>query len=233
MNLPIELVREKYKVLADEVKKFVTTNAAILEETGLYKGTQILFSELMHKPKFLFIGINPGPGRFNKYGKDAENFEDFEEQKDFIYSGGGFTLANETESLFKEAGCYDLYDNYSVKTNWVFLATKNTRELDALLSRMLNYKINLYTMSDTWLQNIVEIIEPEIIICEGKGVFKRVTEHVLNCLPKWERSYGYAITAQNIPILGYERNAFGQILDKELVAAKIKKIVVENNSTTQ
>ena len=84
MSTKEEILKEKFEELANEVKEFVTVNAALLEETGVYRGTQILYSPLRYKPKFLLIGINPGPGYFNKYGKNVEKFFDTEKNSEFF-----------------------------------------------------------------------------------------------------------------------------------------------------
>ncbi len=41
----------------------------------LYKGCQLLYSPLIHKPKFLLIGFNPGGGYAKWHGKNVEEFE--------------------------------------------------------------------------------------------------------------------------------------------------------------
>lgn len=71
------------------------------------------------------------------------------------------------------------------------------------------------------------MIEPEIIICEGKWAFDTVTEKILKCPKTWQGLLGYTSTKRNPYILGYKRNQFGQIIDKELIGAKIKEIAAE------
>ena len=229
MSNQVEFMKEKFQVLANEVKEFVTVNSSLLEETGVYRGTQILFSPLMYKPKFLLIGINPGPGYFNNYGNNVEKF--FDTEKDLEYIDGGYKLANETEALFRLADAYYPYlDEKTMKTNCCFFATNNEIELKTVLNKIMNNgRPNIYREVEAWTKRIIDMVEPEIIICEGKSVFgKMATPVLLEGTPKWEDGYGYYQSKNNIHVLGYERT-FSNIKNKEKVAAKIKELVEATN----
>ena len=62
-----------YSVVAEEIRYYHTL---ILQESNqnsrikdLYKGCQVLFSPLLHQPKYLLIGFNPGGGYHKWHGK--------------------------------------------------------------------------------------------------------------------------------------------------------------------
>ncbi len=60
-------------------KKILVAAEENLEIKSLYKGCQLIFSPLIHKPKILLLGFNPGGGYFKYQGLIAENFEHMKE----------------------------------------------------------------------------------------------------------------------------------------------------------
>lgn len=216
-----------YNIIADEVKSFVSVNETILASFPTYKGVQILFSELKHKPKFMLIGINPGPGYYNKY---HENVLKYEEAEELEYFEETYRLGEETKHLFKLADCFDELYN-AVKTNWTFLATPNANELDKLMGKLLyDHNINLYTKSDYWAKRMIQLVQPEIIICEGKKAFDRITWNVLGCHEDNEfTDVCYRTTDLCKHVIGYKRTPFGGIKNKEIVANKIREIALGMN----
>ena len=228
MSTPEESLKEKFEELANEVKEFVTVNAALLEETGVYRGTQILFSPLKYKPKFLLMGINPDSSYFNKYGKNVEKF--FDTEKDFEDFEEHHRIGELTKKLLEMAGCKEILEESSVRTNCIFLATENIQGLNLLQSKRL-YQMRFarfYTIFNDWQRRLIEMIEPDIIICEGKQAFERITTAVLNCNTENGNGYLYATTNSKIHILGYA-TTHSNIKSKENVAAKIKELVEATN----
>ena len=224
MDLEIKTTVEKYNVIAEEVRTFIKQYEPLLSQTDIYFGTQILYSPAVYKPKFMFIGINPGAGYFNS---EKKNVEEFGEQDEFEYTDDNesYRLKNETNELFKLAGCHGELED-SVKTNCYFLATRKQKDLDILATMFYEHKINLHEMSAIWVRKIIEIIEPKIIICEGKSAYGRVTCNVLNCPSSpsdWENGVGYVHAKQNIHVIGYERS-WSNIKYKEKVALKIEEL---------
>lgn len=220
-------LNNEYKAISEEVKDFVTTHNGILTSFPNYKGVQILYSELKHKPKFMFIGINPGAGYYKKYGQNVEKYDAAEGLE---YIEETYTLGEETKHLFDLAGCFnDLFG--AVKTNWTFLATPNSGNLDHLLTSLLNeHKINLYTTSDSWVKRLIEIVQPEIILCEGKKAFDRITWNVLGSRETNPfNEVGYRQTELCKHVIGYKRNPFGRIENKEAVAQKIREVAYGQN----
>ena len=86
-------------------------------------------------------------------------------------------------------------------------------------------KVDLHAKSFEWINRFIELVKPEIIICEGKWAFETLTKKILNCPENWFEGYGYSSTVEIPHIIGYKRNSFGHILQKELVANKIKELV--------
>lgn len=228
MSTKEEILKEKFEELANEVKEFVTVNAALLEETGVYRGTQILYSPLRYKPKFLLIGINPGPGYFNKYGKNVEKFFDTEKNSEFFEEF--LHLSEQTKKLFEISGCKDIFEESSVKTNCIFLATENTKGLELLQSKRLyeNRFAGFFAIFNDWQRRLIEMINPDIIICKGKKSFDRITTSVLDCRIENGNGYLYATTDTKIPILGYA-GTLSNTKNKEYAAAKIKELVEATN----
>lgn len=224
MNTNTQLLQEKYNALADEVKAFVKEYETIMDASGVYKGVHILFSNLIYKPKVLFVGINPGPGFFNhNQGKKVEKYDPIE-KLEYIDERYDYTLAEETKALFEEAESSEvLYQ--SMKTNCCFFSTTNEKELTPLLNKIMhNGRPNIYREVEAWTKRIIDMVEPEIIICEGKSAFVKMADHIIIGPKNWEDGFGYYKTAENIHVLGYER-AFSNILNKEKVAAKINELL--------
>ena len=68
-NCEIGKAYEDLKNEVAEVRDYVRGNLIPrTREEELYKGTMILYSQLIKNPDFLFIGINPGAGFFKSTG---------------------------------------------------------------------------------------------------------------------------------------------------------------------
>lgn len=224
MSMSNEILQEKFNILSKEVEEFVTINGALLEESGVYKGTQILYSKLISRPKFLFVGINPGPGYYNhNNGKKVARFSPLEKME-YVDERYDYRLSEETKDLFAKADCSDELQN-AMKTNCYFFSTTNENELKILLNKIMhNGRPNIFREIEAWTKRIIEMVNPEIIICEGKSAFKTVAAHIVEGKDNWEDGYGFYKSENNTQVLGYERS-FSNILNKEKVAAKIKELV--------
>ncbi len=223
MSTPEELMKVKYTVLANEVKEFVNEYGAIMESSGVYKGVQILYSDLIYQPKFLLIGINPGAG-YSKHN-NGQKVSDFDPLEYLRYLGGGFKLADETEKLFRLADAYPLLEEKTVKTNCCFFSTINETKLKVLLDKIMHSgRPEIYREIEAWTKRIVDMVKPKIIICEGKSAFGKVAVHIEKGENVWGDGYGYYKSENNIHILGYER-LYSNIINKEKIAAKIKELL--------
>ncbi|GGG52009.1 hypothetical protein [Bizionia arctica] len=181
-----------------------------------YKGIQIMFSPLIIRPKVMFIGINPGAGFFNTNNRHVKRFSPLENSE---YLKGEYRLAQQTKKLFEKASLTIDDLKNSVKSNCFFFATKNEKELLQFLSHLKPTKV--YNKSEKWINELVSIIQPEIIICEGKSAFERFTRGK-DCEFKIEKNVLYA-KWNNIDIIGYKRN-FSNIIDLKKVAEKLEII---------
>ena len=117
-----------------------------------------------------------------------------------------------------------------MKTNCIFLATENTKGLELLQSKRLyeNRFAGFFAIFNDWQSRLIEMINPDIIICKGKKSFDRITTSVLDCRIENGNGYLYATTDTKIPILGYA-GTLSNTKNKEYAAAKIKELVEATN----
>ncbi|HOP05467.1 MAG TPA: hypothetical protein PL017_14075 [Tenuifilaceae bacterium] len=187
-----------------------------------YRGVQILFSNLTHRPKIMLIGINPGEGYYKQQGKRVRKL-DIQEKLEYAYPCYKYALAINTRKLFELAGCSNHLAD-TVKTNCFFLATQNEVNLYKMLSKLKEFK--LYKKSSDWLNRLIEMVEPEIIICEGKSAFDRVVKN-RSCNVIINKHFCYA-ECNGYRIIGYRRLR-SSIRDIEEVAKKLKEILTAKN----
>lgn len=157
--------------VANNIKSEVEVLHDLMEKSGnqLFKGTQIFFSPLVKRPTFLFIGINPGAGYFNEHNHKVKRFSPLQT---FEYSHYNYHLATETRCVMKSAGLTKELEG-AMKINYFFFATRDQDSLFKLLGSQRNEKV--YDKSRIWVKQLIEAIDPKIIICEGKSVFDRLT----------------------------------------------------------
>jgi hypothetical protein len=212
-------INSAYASLKDDVQKFTGEIDRHPHFMKYSKGTQILYSNLHFKPKFMFIGINPGGG-YAKYnnGKLVQEF-DVQNQLEYSYLKFKYPLALNTRKLFELAGC-SRYLKTSVKTNCFFFATTNENQLYQMLSHVKH--LGVYKKSEEWTARLIQIVEPEIIICEGASAFERVV-NMKNGVADWQDGVGYAFVG-NQHIIGYKRT-YSHIRDIGSVAEKIKDVL--------
>tara|TARA_B100001146_G_scaffold222262_1_gene234332 strand:- start:821 stop:1474 length:654 start_codon:yes stop_codon:yes gene_type:complete len=182
-----------------------------------FKGIQILFSPLTIKPKIMFIGINPGAGYFNSNNKLVKRLSPLKKME---YSYGEYRLAKQTRKLFERADLTKEDLKNAVKSNCFFFATKNEKELRQFLSHLKPTKV--YNKSKKWIDDLVRIVQPKLIICEGKSAFDRFVKNK-DCEISIENDVFFT-DWNDIKIVGYKRN-FSNILGIDNVAKKIKECV--------
>ena len=187
-----------------------------------YKGVQVFLSPLINKPKFMFIGINPGAGFLNNEEDKTKKIKRLSPLKHMEYIGLNYKLATETRELLRLAGIPNSELNNSVKTNYYFLSTTNANDLFSLLSHLKKHKV--YYKSKKWINKLIDIIEPEFIICEGKTVFDKLTKD-RDCKVSEIDNVYYAEIGK-IKVIGYKR-IFSNILQKEKVAKVLKEKLSE------
>ena len=216
MELPAKYLELKKEVETyyEEIQSDVIIKSKI---DKYYKGIQILFSPLFIRPKVMFIGINPGSGFFNTNKKLVKRFSPLENSE---YLNGEYRLAQQTRKLFDIAGLTSEDLKNSVKSNCFFFATRNEKELHQFLSHLKPTKV--YNKSEKWIDELVNLIKPKIIICEGKSAFSRFVKNK-DCEIKDNENVLYT-EWNDMKIIGYKRN-FSNILEMTNVANKLKKCV--------
>jgi hypothetical protein len=212
-------MENQYSAIKFEVEEFLTKFENDEKQNNVYKkyfrGIQILFTPLVYKPKFMFIGINPGAGYFKYEGNNSKYVKRFSPMQNTEYIGQQYRLAKETRKLFKLANISQVDLKNSVKSNYYFLATKNTDDLSKLLSSLKEY--NIEKKSENWITKLTEIVEPDIIICEGKTIFEKFTKSKVS-----EKHEVYYFEMGKIKVIGYKRK-FSNIVNKEKVAKLLKE----------
>jgi len=214
-----------YKEMKIEIENFIEeiendqNLSKILDK--YYKGIQVLLSPLIYKPKFMFIGINPGAGY---YKTNESRVKRLSPLKHMEYIGLNYKLATETRELLRLAGVPNSELKNAVKTNYYFLSTTNANDLFRLLSHLKEYRI--YNKSKNWINKLIDITEPEFIICEGKTVFDKLTKD-RDCTVS-EIDDVYYTEFGKIKVIGYKR-IFSNILNKENVAKVLKnKLILQS-----
>jgi hypothetical protein len=189
--------------------------AAGSREESIYKGTVILFSQLLHRPPFLFIGINPGAGYFNSTGNNyRENelnpdpgFEYVDAENDYDY-----TLARQTRDVFAQTRFKDCL-SACVKTNLFYTCTSNARELyqfnDIVKEK---HGVNYWELSAEWTREIIGIVKPTVIICEGKSVINRLASYY-GMDVYWHNEIGSFQINGGSRVIGYKRR-YSHILNR-------------------
>jgi len=242
MNAEIKYSNE----ILPEVLEMCKRINAKLKEAGNpvdIKGWKVWYSDIIEKPNFLFIGINP-----NNIDEDIEYFggnvievdglkvQLEPDQENRYNSDKDWTLSKNTRDVFELADL-DILSN--VKTNYYFLgsnksATLNT--LDNFIGESLNTEFR--NKSAEWSKKIIDLVSPKVIICEGIEAYDNVINHAL----KFEKDKITKILVSgnirkasydNIIIIGYARSEYSNIsqetkieLVKELKLLKEHKIIL-------
>jgi uracil-DNA glycosylase len=223
--MPNSNILEEYAPVKNEVENFISD---IISDPKLekvvkrhYRGTQILFSPLAHQPKIMFIGINPGAGYFNYHKRVVKRFSPLEKLE---YTYDTNRLAKQTRKLFQLANLSKDDLKACIKSNCYFFATKNESELNKLLSHLK--PLEVYTKSRNWINSIVQIVKPQIIICEGKSAFYTFVDDK-NCKITDNNSTLYTCW-NNTHIIGYYRT-YSNIINIHEVAKLLKEKITQKN----
>jgi uracil-DNA glycosylase len=217
-------IENDYQKLKDEIETFVEDfrrddyTSRIVDK--YWKGIQVLFSPLIYKPKVMFIGINPGAGFFNWKKQPVKRFNPLINNE---YYCSDYRLAQQTQKLFElsDLGKEELKN--TVKTNCFFFATNNQKELFQMLSHLKSKDV--YAKSARWTDQLVDLVQPEIIICEGKSAFNEFIKNK-NVYSTMRSDNVLYTTLGNKKVLGYKRN-FSNISNIEEVAAELKSCITK------
>ncbi len=66
------------------------------------------------------------------------------------------------------------------------------------------FRINYYDKSLIWTKCLIGLIQPKIIICEGKSVVDRLSEYY-GVKPSWNQQVAMFQIQGKIQVLGYKR----------------------------
>lgn len=205
-------ITELYK----EVKEALSPETPFNED---YLGFQVYYSPIVINPKLMFIGINPGPGK--------TEVEDIDEKTELEYIDGGYTLANETEKVFRDIDKYEYLEESSFKINYYYLITKSENHLnDSFYKLPSSLQSKFEIKSEEFTLRYIDIIKPEIIICESSTIYNDMKE-LLNTEPietNEKNCYLSISKDRNFHLVGYART-FSFIRNKEGLGKVIKSIL--------
>lgn len=139
---------------------------------------------------------------------------------EYYYSD--YRLAQQTKKLFELSGLGKEELKNTVKTNCFFFATNNQKELYQMLSHLKTKDV--YLKSANWTDRLVDLVKPEIIICEGKSAFERFMKNKSNFSTMGPKDVVFT-TYSDLKVVGYKRN-FSNISNIKEVAAELKSCVI-------
>ncbi len=153
-------------------KRILVAAEVNVEIKSLYKGCQLLFSPLLHKPKILLIGFNPGGGYFKHHGFIAENFEPLQALEYYLNK---HSLGEQTKGLFQKAGREEDLKHHTLKTNFYFWATDNVADFNRLL-KILPEELSqrIFHQARVWTKQIIHGLQPEMIVAEGFKAYDEI-----------------------------------------------------------
>lgn len=173
-----------------------------VEIQTLYRGTSLWYSPIVENPEVMFLGINPGAGFYNNNNHQLCHF--FEPLKIMEYTDPkqDYQLKWEWMYVFGEKGLNRLdVLSKSVKTNFCYLATEDEAALKKLFTQIRG-KLNIapYEIFGNWTRQIIQQINPKLLICEGKDA--------LEFLKTWSFKNEYKDEA---PVNGLKKGTIGNI----------------------
>ena len=202
----------------------------------LYNGFSVWGSNVFSHPKFLFIGINTGDGNPNNNKRVEE--KPLTEMCYLEYVNGendGFDLARETYEVFESLGFTEdeirtIFKEECVKTNFYYIITKGQKDIKPCLDALGRDRWNdFWKMSYQWTLEVIEMVKPQFIICEGKSSFNEIKDMFEGIFGKeeiswtWEDYCGVVeLKNEGLIVLGYERN-YSLIKNKQGFAKLLKK----------
>jgi len=213
-------IQEKYnKSLKPEISAFIKeVNEKLKENLEIKeycKGWRVFYSPLIKNPDIMFIGINPGNGQ-----EGVEHVEDDIEKLEYLeywcektkkYVESVYPLARETKKVFNLAQKAKLLET-AVKTNFFFISTSQEKDIYKITTFLGRDKGQLgervFDNASKWTKELIELIQPKIIICEGKIAYQNVTElySEFGESQDWENECAYVkIPNHNLLIIGYAR----------------------------
>ena len=204
----IEKWQEEVSSYLNNINKNLLKNEEVIH---LYNGFYIWDSKIIQNPKIMFIGINPGNG--NPANKRKIITSPCEQMSYLEYLDGendSYTLAKETVQLFSKIGYSNqqikfLLNEQTVKTNFYHLITSNQKLIKTTISTVMDFE-EFKLQSYIFTGDLIDILKPELVIFEGKGVFDIFKDYDDCIRYKWEENFGYMQRLDGTEIIGYTRN---------------------------
>jgi hypothetical protein len=227
--------KELYEELKQKVSVFIeefndkTKNDKVIDD--LLCGWRILYSDIKEQCDVLLIGINPGSGE--EIG--ARNYElDALDKLEYIDdSRNKYGLSYLVNRIFEIMDAKSILVNSTMKTNTKFYATYGVDELSEFENHLAdNYKelyVELMENNKVWLKELVKIIQPKIIIAEGKAAFQYLDDEIYtnenndwHILLKWNNVAGAWKRNDGLVLFGFSRRRGN--FDNE-IAENLKQIL--------
>ncbi len=189
-------------------------------EYELLKGFSVWLSELTFRPSYLFIGFNLGTNFYRGTGIKYK-IKDIDYSDVSKYYEYRWVYTKDTKAVFKKANKFnDL--NKSIKININFLVTSNRKDLFQLQGILQEkYDINIPIKAQEWITQLIELIDPKCIICEGEYPARKIAEY-FDIELAWQNDLcEYTIRSQT-SVIGYKR-IFSKIINKNGVVELLKK----------
>lgn len=217
---------EEIKLLQKEIEEKIQQSD---EMTKIYKGWKVWFSPIIENTPIMFIGINPGSGEDGNVNFEPDGV------LQYTYDTSRWPLKNDTIEVFNDSFLKDKVDlEDCVKINYYYLATENIKKFYPLidfLGRQEDFKglgDIFLSKSKIWTKQIIKIIKPQVIICEGATAFDLVNKYALNSDVNKisEDAFCYYNSDLNINIVGYKRtHPNGGIKNKKLLIETLRSIL--------
>jgi len=227
--IPFETIEAKEKIEKFEqyFRMMLKIHGQILMETlkneklkTVYKGYQISYNddELKIDPDILFIGFNSGVS-YSKKNQDQiiEKFKPLEEHELNI-------LSKEVITCFSEAGKKIILDN-TVAIGCCFFSTNSNEELKVFMDNLPEHLREIVqVMSIIWTRNLINFINPKIVICLGDESFYYLRDIVYyNEITVIEnKNPPLEAKIENIPIISSQRTG-STMIHKDLLIKKLKE----------
>lgn len=195
------------------------------EIRALYRGTSLWYSSIVENPEVMFLGINPGAGFYNNNNQTLCHFFEPLKIMEYVDESQSYQLKWEWHYVFGERGLnrMDLLEK-SVKTNFCYLATEDEKKLERLFTQIRG-KLDIapYEVFGNWTRQVVQEINPKLLICEGAKALEWMARWSFKDEYKSELKNDYMEKGRigNIQVLRFNR-VFSTFKNIDVVVREIK-----------
>jgi hypothetical protein len=210
-------VQNEVKEMNSLIIQASSTNEKLKE---VYKGCQLFLSPIYYNPEFLYIGINPGAGYYNKHKELLQRFDpmskhDFENQP-----------FKTVKSCFKMIKKENVLESMVVINNYPY-STKDTTNLEKLFELVPPpMQPDVINKADKWVKTIIQEISPKYILCGGIRAYGGIK----SIYPESYKSLEYSKcthigTIGDVIVIGYKRNRWGTMSNKKDLIKYLEKYI--------